>query len=294
LKIRYDDGAGTPIALQQSTAIPTLTGSVTGTVVLEFWDIDDGAGTNDDIIYQVVGERIKKNTQEVATLTIPSSIVVSQATGTPNAAVGPYTQGTNNFLNQSNEELLPGESELPIPEEAKIDITGLKVGIYFSTAINSVGTQVIVESTLSGSRVAQFGSPTTEDTLAVLEFVQPLPVFRGESVFVDIPAALVQDSTGGQQNLGRERFEVDNNSHVPVPAAPVLDSCTLNNPGTIASATFDVDVYAGVDGTAWLIGEKSGRRDVEISSITSNVASLAVDGVIYADETVELHWTKTL
>jgi hypothetical protein len=292
LRIRFNDGAST-LQLQQGAALPVLSGSISGTTSLSFSGLQFGAGDNDEIVYQITGEKMKQAIDgEVVTLTAPDGIVVSKATGTPNAAFGPFTAGTNNFTNNSTTPNPIEPDTAPAIEDMLVSLDGLSLGLYFDVVVDAVSGQATIDSTLTGERLADLAVPAAEDTLIRVDLQGTLPIFRGESIFVSLPLGMVRNQSSGQTNLVITRQQVNNNnSLIPVPRAPVLDTCTLNTPGNLLTATFDIPVVEG-SSTGYIISSRSGRHDVTIASVNSNIVNLNVDGLVFKNETVKLYLSK--
>ena len=117
------------------------------------------------------------------------------------------------------------------------------------------------------------------------------PIFRGEAVFVTLPAGLVENFANQEASVLVTEMLADNNSLIPVPSPPVVDAASLNDPGTVIQATFSVPVEAGA-GLGYCIASKSGRHDLTVESVSGSVASLSVSGIIFESETVEMFLSK--
>jgi len=295
LRIRFDDGSATPIELQNNSILPTLSGSLTGTTTLQFEQLQTGAGDNDEIVYKVTGEKLKRSVDgEVVTLTVLEGLVISVDTATVNAASGPYVDNVAaSFTNSSTVPQPQAADTPPVIQQIFIGADGLLVGVYYDVNINALSGQVTADGTLTGSRTGDFdvSPPPAQLTLATFELNGSLPIFRGETVFVDLPESLVSNASNGQESLSVTGFLADNNSLLPVPLAPILDTATLNDPGTIITATFNVPVVAGL-GTGYCIASKTGRHDLTIASISANVVNIQVAGVVFEGETLELFFAK--
>lgn len=289
LDIVFDDGT-VSIELQRSTAFPTLTGSITGTAILSFVEIRSTAGDNDTIRFEITSEQFKREADgEILTVTIPVDVVVSDATGDSNLTAGPLVSNVASEFSNNSTIILPTEPQTP-PEiqQVIVGVDGKLIGIYYDVDVFKVGGSITVEGLLTGTRTAPFaGIPDPDEDTLVTFMLSGIPIFKGEAVFVDVPANLVGNTVNGQQSLAVTQKQAINNSLEPAPLQPVLDSSTLNSPGTVIQLIFNVPVSAGT-GLGHVVSSLSGRHDIEITSIASNIVSATVAGVIFADETVEL------
>lgn len=290
LRIRFDDGAGTPVKLQDNVTLPILSGSLTGLVSLTFDHLQAGAGDNDEIVYKVVGELLKRSADgEVITLTIPEGIVVSDSTGDPNPAFGPITDGDPSFTNDSTiPQPVPAETP-PHIQQIIVGSDGFLVGIYYDVEINAVGGAIETDSTVTSEKTGNFtvNPSPAQKTLATFKLEGDVPIFREESVLVDVPSGLVSGIVNGLSSIAASQLLAENNSLIPVPLPPIVDSASVNDPGDLIQLIFSVPVVEGT-GAGYVVSSLSGRNEVTIASISNNVVNLNVAGIIYENEDVEL------
>lgn len=301
LRIVFDDGTD-PISIRRSpeNLLPTLTGNRAGQVDLEFREITSSNIDNDTIVFNVTSEPfILQRDFETASLFIPEDLVRSIATDTPNAEVSEFNQGTDNFEN--NSEFVPPAAPFERPEirDAFVGEDGRLVGLYFNTDLSgSRNTQLTVYGTLTGTRTFTLASNDPGDlpvdqTLATYR-ITTLPVFRGEKVYVTGDQGLVTALNDGNftvDSLPFERFLARNNSLIPVPPAPVLDTAVLATNGFELILTFSIPVKNGT-ADAYVIASKTGKHKVKFDSVNVNIVTAIVSGKVYEDETVELFLPK--
>lgn len=288
LKIRFNNGSGVSIKIQNNNILPVLVSAFVGPVPLVFHALQAGAGDNDEIVYRMTGNKVvRADDNEVVTLTIPAGVVLSETSGTPNVASGPYTAGTNNFTNNSTivRPIVP--VVVPTPQQAFVGIDGKKIGIYFDSAITALSGSLIVVSLQTGNKTANLSSPASQNTLLRCDIVDTIPIFRGEFVEIKIPADIVQSTPSSFNNIA-QTIVAKNNSTISKPLPPVIDSVTLNDPGNLLVITYDVPVIAGT-GLGYTFSSESGRNGVSIASISDKTVSVNVAGIDYESETVDLY-----
>jgi hypothetical protein len=286
LRIRWDDGSATPITVQRSSAKPTISGSVTGGISLEDGVIQDGAGSGDEIAYQVIGDKLKRESDgEIVTLSIPASVVTSSTTGTPNAESGPYVSNVDSELTNNSTIGVPQPSELPPTiQQIYIHTDGRTVGVYYDVDISAgPATSGSGYATQREDIVLTRKQVTpTQQTLLLMQ--SDKTIFRGETVLIDLVAGLVVNPVNNLTNTVATAVEAENNSLVPVPAPPIIDSAVLNDPGTVLTINFDKAVVAG-SGSAYADAKVSGRHTVRITSINDNSVTAEVVGKVFEEDT---------
>lgn len=293
LKIRWVDASDVAIGVRYLSGVPTVTGSTTGSVSVIFNRLETGLFENDTAVF-ILNPLIKQQSVDTVTLSIPASLVQSLETNTNNAASGPYTSAAaSEFVNNST-LINPAPPQLPpIAQDIIIGLNGLKVGIYYDTTVSPLGGGITLDCSLSGRKTALLTA--TESVLStVLVITDSIPVFIGETVFATIPEGLVVNSVSNQLSLNIVGFEAVNNSTIPVPKPPSLDTAEISSSGTILTLVFDASVVIGM-GFIWIVGSKSGKHLLENTTLTPpSTLQFDIAGIVYEDEIVTVNLASSV
>lgn len=284
LRIRFDDGTS-PLIIQLSQNLPTLQGSVSGNISLSFNSIVDGAGDNDEIVYIVVGEKLKRTSDETASLTVNANIVVSQISGTPNAAESTITEADASFTNSSTQALPEVPNTAPILQQATVGTSGNTIGLFYDVPILN-GPSKDIEITTSQQGVLDVTS-TKKVSSTLLVVTLDKVIFAGERVTLSLGSGFAINQSNNLSSTPSFNILASNNSRIAFPSGPTVDSALLNDPGTILTVSFNQAIINN-NLPARIISSKSGNHTVVIDSVSENVATINVSGIVFEDETVSL------
>lgn len=275
LEIQWDQADGI-VSVQYAVpeVTPTLISAFRGNIDLTDREIVTRDNDDDTTRYLMTPRVYRASDSEILTLNIPAALVVSVSTGSPNAAVNGQTTTNNSTV--SVPVASPGRPE---PQELYIGTDGKTLGIYWDLTVFPGGDDANILSLLSGNKTASYSAFASG--LLIYAVNQDIPVFKGERVLVSLPESFAVYDQDGLTSEAYSDLVPVNNSLIPVPRAPVLDSASCT--ATSITLVFDVNVAEGsVKG--YMVSEFTGRKTVIFDSVSDNTVTAVIDGRVYDEE----------